>query len=219
MTAQTYWQAWHEQYGDEGSPLSRRLRQVQRHIASWLDRRPDERLAVVSACAGQGHDLIGVLNSRSDAHRVHGTLIEYDAGNVAVARAKLDRAGLPHVVVRRADAGRLSSYVGAVPADLVLMVGVFGNISDEDVRRTVTALPQLCAEGATVIWTRTRHAPDLTPAVRGWFGGAGFVEEAFDAPDDVRFSVGVHRLQGAPRPLDAAGTLFTFARGDGVEST
>ncbi|SBT64860.1 Methyltransferase domain [Micromonospora sediminicola] len=210
MTAQTHWQAWHEPYADEGSPLSRRLRLVQQHIASWLDQRSDERLTVVSACAGQGHDLIGVLASRPDAQRVHGTLLEYDAGNVAAARAAADQARLSNLVIKQADAGQLSSYVGAVPADLVLMVGVFGNISDADVKRTIAALPRLCAEGASVIWTRARRAPDLTPAVRGWLRDAGYVEEAFHAPDDVRFSVGVHRFEGAPQPLDAAGTVFTF---------
>ncbi|HEX6967413.1 MAG TPA: SAM-dependent methyltransferase [Micromonosporaceae bacterium] len=210
MTTQTHWQAWHESYADEDSPLSRRLRLVQQHIASWLDQRSEERLNVVSACAGQGHDLIGVLASRPDVHRVHGTLLEYDAGNVAAARAAAGQAGLSNLVVRKADAGRLSSYVGAVPADLVLMVGVFGNISDADVQRTVAALPQLCAEGATVIWTRTRRAPDLTPAIRAWLHDAGFVEEAFHAPDDVRFSVGVHRLDGAPRLLDPTETVFRF---------
>ena len=210
MTTRTHWQAWHEAYADETSPLSRRLRLVQQHIASWLDQRSDERLTVVSACAGQGHDLIGVLAARPDAQRVRGTLLEYDPGNVAAARAVADQAGLTNLVVRQADAGRLSSYVGTVPADLVLMVGVFGNISDADVERTVVALPQLCAEGATVIWTRARRAPDLTPTVRAWFRDAGFVEEAFHAPDDVRFSVGVHRLDGTPRPLDATGTVFEF---------
>ncbi|MEH0842836.1 SAM-dependent methyltransferase [Micromonospora sp. CPCC 205711] len=183
---------------------------MQQHIASWLDQRSDERLTVVSACAGQGHDLIGVLAARPDAQRVRGTLLEYDPGNVAAARAAADQAGLANLVVRQADAGRLSSYVGTVPADLVLMVGVFGNISDADVERTVVALPQLCTEGATVIWTRARRAPDLTPRIRAWFRDAGFVEEAFHAPDDVRFSVGVHRFDGAPRPLDATGTVFEF---------
>ncbi|TYB37147.1 SAM-dependent methyltransferase [Micromonospora sp. AP08] len=210
MTAQTHWQAWHEPYADENSPLSRRLRLVQQHIASWLDQRSDERLTVVSVCAGQGHDLIGVLASRSDAQRVHGTLLEYDAGNVAAAQAAANQAGLSNLVIRQADAGQLSTYAGAVPADLVLMVGVFGNISDADVERTVAALPRLCAEGATVIWTRARRAPDLTPAVREWLRDAGFVEEAFHAPDDVRFSVGVHRFESPPQPLNAAGTVFTF---------
>ncbi|HEY0697695.1 MAG TPA: SAM-dependent methyltransferase [Micromonospora sp.] len=212
MANGTDWQAWHEPYADPDSPLSRRLRLVRGQIASWLDARPDERLTVVSACAGQGHDLVGVLAGRKDAHRVRATLLEYDAGNVSVARAAAGRAGLDNLTVRRADAGRLASYQGLVPADLVLMAGVFGNISDDDVRRTVTALPQLCADGATVIWTRTRQAPDLTPALRGWLRSAGFAEEAFHAPDDVLFSVGVHRFTGVPRPLDTSGTLFSFVR-------
>lgn len=210
VTTQTRWQAWHEPYADENSPLSRRLRLVQQHIASWLDQRSEERLSVVSACAGQGHDLIGVLAARPDAHRVQGTLLEYDRGNVAAARIAADRARLSQLVIRQADAGQLSSYAGTHPADLILMVGVFGNITDSDVERTTAALPQLCAEGATVIWTRARRAPDLTPAIREWFREAGFTEEAFHAPDDVRFSVGVHRFEGTPRPLDVTGSIFTF---------
>ena len=40
---------------------------------------------------------------------------------------------------------------GAVPADLVLMAGVFGNITDADAQQTITALPEQCAADATVI--------------------------------------------------------------------
>ncbi|WP_433648981.1 SAM-dependent methyltransferase [Micromonospora zamorensis] len=210
MTAQTHWQAWHEPYADEHSPLSRRLRLVQQHIASWLDQRFDERLTAISVCAGQGQDLIGVLASRADAQRVRGTLLEFDSGNVTAAQAAANQAGISGIVIRQADAGQLSAYAGIVPADLVLMAGVFGNISDADVERTVAALPRLCAEGATVIWTRTRRDPDLTPSVREWLRDAGFVEQAFHAPDDVQFSVGVHRFEGSPQPLDPAGTIFTF---------
>jgi hypothetical protein len=90
------------------------------------------------------------------------------------------------------------------------MAGVFGNISDIDVRGTISALPELCAAGATVIWTRTRRAPDLTPAVRGWLAAAGFVEQAFHAPADALFSVGVHRFGGVRRPLTSRGSLFRF---------
>jgi Putative methyltransferase len=192
--------------------LAQRLRLVQEHIAAWLHERTDERLTVVSACAGQGHDVIGVLASRPDAYRVRGTLLEYDHRNVAAAQAAAENAGLWDLAVRRADAGQLASYVGAVPADLVLMAGVFGNISDADVRRTVEALPQLCAEGGTVIWTRTREAPDLTPAVRAWLRDAGFEEAAFHAPPGVDFTVGVHRFHGVPRPLATSATIFRFIR-------
>ena len=206
--AGTDWQAWHAPYADPGSPLSGRLRLVQQHIAAWLDERPGEHLTVVSVCAGQGHDLLGVLAARADADRVRATMIESDPGNVAVARA----AAPPGVAVVRADAGRCASYIGAVPADLVLLAGVLGNIPDADVRRTIRALPRLCAVGATVIWTRTRRPPDLTPTVREWLRDAGFQERAFEAPPDVLFSVGVHRFIGEPRPLDPAAAMFAFTR-------
>jgi hypothetical protein len=210
MTAGRDWHAWHEPYADETSSLSRRLRLVQQHIASWLDDRRGEPLTVVSACAGQGHDLLGVLSTRADANRVRATLLEYDERNVAAARAAIDDAGLRHVTVVRANAGDRAAYAGAVPADLVLMAGVFGNISDVDVQGTISALPELCAAGATVIWTRTRRAPDLTPAVRRWLAVAGFVEQAFHAPADALFSVGVHRFVGVPRSLAPRGMLFRF---------
>ncbi len=210
MTGTRDWLAWHGPYGDPGSELSRRLRLVQGHIAGWLDARPGEPVTAVSVCAGQGRDLVGVLAGRPDTGRVRATLLELDPGNVAAARAAADAAGLTGVTVVQVDAGERAAYAGAVPADLVLLVGVFGNICDADVRGTVEALPGLCAAGATVIWTRGRRAPDLTPDIRRWFADTGCVEEVFHAPDDAVFSVGVHRFTGRPRPLQASGPLFRF---------
>jgi hypothetical protein len=206
------WYVWHAPYAEAGSPLSRRLRVVQRHITAWLDERPHRQLTVVSVCAGQGHDLLEVLAGRPDAGRVRAHLIDYDARNVAVARARIDAAGLTGVQARCADAGHFEAYAGTVPTDLVLLAGVLGNISDTDVRATIAALPVLCAAGATVIWTRTRRAPDLTGPVRQWLTAAGFTEMAFHSPDDVLFSVGVHRFAGKPQPLPDSGRLFTFLR-------
>jgi len=201
------WYEWHRPYDDESSSLAWRLRLVQRHITAFFDRRRDPVLRVVSACAGQGRDLLGVLRERPDAGRVTGRLVEFDPRSAAVARAN----ALDGITVLEADAGELAAYAGAVPADLVLFVGVFGNIVDADIETTVAALPQLCARDATVIWTRTREAPDFTPTIRGWLADAGFVEEAFEAPDGQLFSVGVHRFGGEPRPL-TDGRLFTFVR-------
>jgi hypothetical protein len=204
------WVAWHGPYADPESPLSRRLRAVQGHIAAWLDDSAGE-LRAVSVCAGQGNDLLGVLATRPDAARVRARLVELDETNVAAARAAA--AELPGVEVLRADAGDLAAYRGAVPADLVLLAGVLGNVSDVDVRATIGALPSLCAPDATVIWTRTRRAPDLTVAIRRWFAESHFTERAFDAPADVLWSVGVHRFTGRPRPLPPAGQIFRFVKG------
>ena len=207
------WLAWHSPYLDPSSPLSRRLRIVQEHITDWLNRRPGVPLTAVSICAGQGHDLIGVLAQRTDADRVRATLLEYDERNVAAARAAAESAGLTELVVRRADAGDPAAYRGAVPADLVLLAGVFGNIGDADIRTTIAALPQLCSRGATVMWTRSRRPPDRTGSIRAWLEKAGFAEVSFTAPPDDLFSVGVHRLTATPEPLTATTPLFRFTRG------
>jgi hypothetical protein len=204
------WYQWHASYADSDSALSRRLRLIQEQIASWLDERSDPSLTVVSMCAGLGRDLLEVLAGRPDAARIRSRLVEYDQRNVAVAKATIRAAGISNVTVLHADAGDPAMYVGAVPADLVLLAGVLGNISEADVQATISTLPQLCAAGATVIWTRTRRAPDLTPAVRCWLAAAGFVERAFHAPDDVLFSVGVHQFLGDPQPLNPCGRLFRF---------
>lgn len=211
MGANEDWYEWHRPYDEPGSPLAARLEVVQRHLTDWLDSRPGELLTCVSACAGQGRDLLGVLERRSDARRVRARLIELDRRNVAVARERIARAGLTCVEVLHADAGDPLAYAGAVPADLVLFAGVLGNVTDEDARACVAAFPALCAAGGTVLWTRTRQPPDLTPAVRGWLADEGFEELAFEAPLGATFSVGVHRLTVPPRALPAD-RLFSFVR-------
>lgn len=208
----TDWSAWHGDYADPGSALSQRLREVQRHIRTWLDATVPAPVTVVSMCAGDGRDLLEVLDGRPDGDRVTATLVEADERNVERARAHIERLGPSRVEVRRSDAGNTDAYAGAVPADLVLACGIFGNIEDGDVRRTVGALPQLCAGNATVIWTRTREAPDLTPRIRDWFAADGFEELDFTAPQGALWSVGAHRLRGPPAPLVADQELFTFVR-------
>ena len=207
----TDWHEWHEKYADPDSSRSHRLRAVQAQIGAWLDRRPEPSLRVVSICAGQGRDLLGALASRPDAGRVHGMLVELDPRNAAEARRRASTLD-GRLAVLEADAGDLRTYQGLVPADLVLLVGVLGNITDADVEHTVRSMPMLCADGATVIWTRTRRPPDLNPCIRDWFAGTGFTEHAFIAPDGYLFTVGVHELSTRPKPLPPSGHLFRFVR-------
>jgi hypothetical protein len=212
------WLEWHSSYEDEESPLRRRLASVQRAIRERLDAEPDGTLQVISACAGQGRDLIEVLATHPARGRVTARLVELDHRNAGLARAAATVNGLTGVEVVEADAGRTDAYAGAVPADLVLFCGVFGNITDADVETTVTALPQFCAPGATVVWTRTREEPDLCPSIRDWFKSAGFEELSYDAPDDVLWSVGVHRLTADPQELEPGRQLFSFVRHPDTQS-
>lgn len=208
----TDWDAWHASYQDADSALSRRLRIIQDHIADWLEATAPNQVRVVSACAGDGRDLLEVLAARRDAARVEATLLENDPGNADRAVRSARTSGLRRIDVRREDAGRSDSFADAVPADLVMLCGVFGNIDDQDVRRLVETLPQLCRPGATVLWTRTRREPDLTGLIRRWLATAGFDEVAFTAPDDVLFTVGRHRFIGRPEPLRRGARLFEFVR-------
>lgn len=85
------------------------------------------------------------------AAQVRARLVELDPRLAARAQAKADAARLGSVDVICADASVADVYAGAVPSELVLLCGVFGNISDADVQRTIGSLPQLCATGAIVI--------------------------------------------------------------------
>ncbi len=204
------WQAWHAPYDEPGSPLARRLGIVQRRIREAIDAAPAGPLRVVSMCAGQGRDLIGALRDHPRRSDVVARLVELDERNVETARTASREAGLSGVEVVAGDAGISDAYAGAVPARLVLVCGVFGNISDADIAHVVGRLPELCARGASVLWTRHRLAPDLTPSIREWFEQAGFEEIGFETPGGTIMSVGANRLRGEPRPLERGVRLFHF---------
>ena len=205
------WAAWHTGYDDPSSPLSARLRSVQGHLSDAITRAPAGLVSVVSLCAGQGRDVTGVLPSHPRRDDVRAVLVEADPRIAGVARRAAAASGLARVEVREADASVVPSFADALPADVLLLCGIFGNVSDDDVRQTVLAAPALCREGATVIWTQHRRAPDLTPRIRAWFTEAGFAEIAFDAVDTTALtSVGAARLGRAPDAARPQGPLFTF---------
>jgi hypothetical protein len=196
--AQRDWMEWHRDYDDPSSLLSRRLELVQGHLRAELDHAPAGDIRLISLCAGQGRDVIGVLTGHPRRNDVRARLVELDERNVEVARQAALAAELDGVEIVQADAGITDACVGAVPARIVVVCGIFGNISASDIQATVAALPSLCEPGALVLWTRHRRPPDLTPAIRSWFSEAGFREEAFDASEDGFMSVGAHRLTGEP---------------------
>lgn len=204
------WLAWHAAYDEPGSSLQRRLVVVQRMIVEALDRMPPGPIRVVSMCAGQGRDLAGALEGHPRRGDVTGRLVELDQRNARIARAALAAVGVDAVEVVEADAGMSDAYKGAVPADLVLAVGVFGNVVTEDIAFTIEQLPQLCAEGAVVLWTRHRVPNDLTQRIRQWFAAAGFGEIDLVTPPDAGFAVGSQRLLGTPLRLAKRVRFFEF---------
>jgi Putative methyltransferase len=204
------WVAWHRGYSGR-SALSRRLTVVRRFIRAELDRAPPGPIRVLSLCAGDGRDLIGALADHPRAADVSARLIERDPRLVAAGRRAARDVGVGRRVrFRTADAGAPGSFADAVPADLVLLCGIFGNISNEDVRRTILAAPTFGRDGTTVVWTRGRFRPDLTPTIRRWFVHAGFTELGFVPIRGTLMAVGAARWVGPPTPFRRRPRLFRF---------
>ena len=207
------WVEWHTGYDDDASRLAHRLRIVQRLIRAALDALPAGPATAISMCAGQGRDLIEVLADHPRRADVRARLVELDPRNVAVARAAARAAGLYGVEVVEGDAGLVDEYAGLVPADLVLACGVFGNLTDADVERTVAECAALCRRGGTVVWTRHRRSPDRVQAICSRFEQHGFERTFLTAPE-LGFGVGAHRLTREPAPVSAGTRMFTFVGSD-----
>ena len=144
--------------------------------------------------------------------RVSGALIELDSTNAAIARDWIARIGVAFDIVE-ADAGTTDAYAGLVPADLVLLSGIMGNISAEDIERLIHVSRQFCAPGATVLWTRGAQELDLGQNIRRWFSEAGYAEIACqEGIEGTGMRVGVEQFTGAPEPLRPGEPVFTFYR-------
>jgi hypothetical protein len=203
---------WHEAYDDPSSDLSWRLGQAQAYIEDALDR-VAEPVVVLSLCAGDGRDLLQVLAERDDSSRVRATLIELHPDLAQRARAFAADADLTGVTVLTGDAGNTTAYAGSVPADLVIMMGIFGNISDDDVHRTIQTAPQLCRPGAILLWSRSTNGTDHNRSVRGWLADSGFTElnyQEFDQSEGERAALGSARYDGQLQSLIPGRQLFTF---------
>lgn len=206
------WQAWHSAYDDPASRLSRRLAAVQARLREAIDERPGP-IALTSMCCGQGRDVIGVLADHPRRDDVTATLVELDATLAADARASAAAVGITRIDVRAADASRTDVYADVPRADILLACGIFGNISDDDIRHCIAHLPMLCAPAATVLWTRYANAENnVIPMINEAFASAGFDLIGVDVPDGETYRVGAHRFAGAPPSLAPGVTLFTFTR-------
>jgi hypothetical protein len=200
------WVGWHRAYDDPASQLSQRLVAVTAVVRAALDRAAPGPIRVVSLCAGEARDLADAAAGHPRAVDLVGCVVELDPTLADRARQRL--AGLA-VHVRNADAANPASFADQLPADLLLLVGIFGNVVDDDIAQTVRAVPALTRPGATVVWTRHRQAPDVTPRIRAWFDEIGCEQLSFDSAGPAGFAVGAERvLVAAATPLPVP--LFTF---------
>jgi hypothetical protein len=212
----TEWQSWHHGYDDPHSPLSMRLDVVREQIALALETTAPGPVRLLSLCSGDGRDVLPVLASHLRDSDVSGRLVELDADLADRAR----RAAPRRIEVVTGDAGAPAALAGATPADLLLLCGIFGNISNADIASLIGAVPLLLAPGGSVLWTRHRSAPDATPRIRALFAEAGVPERAFvvgEAPAHWSVGRGQRPPAESTQPLSAVAPaglpdrLFTFS--------
>lgn len=205
------WTAWNNRYDDPSNWLVQRLRTVQHQLDTALTEALPGPISIISVCAGQGRDLIEVLATHHRLPDVTAVLVELDLPSVQAGQELARAANVAsRVDLRAGDASNTDAFLDCAPADVVLVCGVFGNITDSDIEGFIkTHLTALTRTNGTVIWTRTRRAPDLVPDVCRWFADASFQQQWLSDPD-LSFGVGRHTFLGEATTYRAGQPMFTF---------
>ncbi len=204
---------WHDDYADPNSNNSARLRRVRGLIAAELDARlrpaaPAQPL--LRRRPRHPRRARGAPRGRRPHHRPHRRAITRPRRNRPPARTASIGADIEVVC---ADAGDPRNAVGAIPADLVLLVGIMGDISEDDILYLARTSASFCAPGAYLIWSRGGQYTDLNARIDASFAEAGFTEREFFTEPPHKYGLGTARWPHAETPaLPLDRQLFTFTR-------
>jgi hypothetical protein len=212
---QQQWYSWHAQYDDLESSQIDRLEAVQDCLIRAFDTAPPGPLRAVSICSGQSRDLLPVLIHHPRGGDASVRMVELDPLNASFLHGALGSTQLKDVDVVVTDAGITDVYLGAVPADLLLLGGVFANITLADASRTVTALTHMCRPGATVVWTSYGPRLDDAGEVLALFETSSFERVELQRDADGQYVVAAHRYVGPARALSPGQRFFRFSSDPG----
>ncbi|MBD2502651.1 class I SAM-dependent methyltransferase family protein [Anabaena azotica] len=207
------WYEWHELYNTEPT-LQQRLEIVREFIAYSLNASPNGNIRVVSVCAGDGRDLLGTLKNHPRKQDVSARLVELNPQLVERGRATIETLGLAkQIEFINGDAAIANNYIGAVPADIVIVCGVLGHLADDrELKRLIDNLSYLSKTGAFFIWTRghTNGIP-YSDNVRKILFASQFEEVNFQLTATGDMAVGLHQYIGENLPQPKEQQLFVFS--------
>jgi hypothetical protein len=207
------WTHWYKHY-DVTPRIQARLRVVRRQIIDFLNDCPAGPVTVVSVCSGDGRDLVGALAEHPRRDEVIAWLLDIHAETLERGRAAAAAAGLGRQLrFLQSDATRASSYLGIVPADLVLISGVLGHLRPAGVAGLLGALPMLCKAGGGVILNRgvlLNGGREQVPVIRQLLRDTGFEETDYEVTGADGFACLRARFAGPALPLDTNRVLFEF---------
>jgi len=207
------WFEWHERYQTD-DVLQQRLEIVRKYISDSLDAAALGTIQVVSACSGDGRDLLGVLATHPRAKDVRARLVELNPQLVERGKEAIAKLGLTEQIeFINGDASLTASFAGAVPADIVIVCGVFGNLPDEAVlQKLIRNLHYFTKTGGFALWTRGhRDGINYSERVRQIFQENEFTEVDFQLTATGNMGVGRHRFEGQTlsEPIDEQFFVFT----------
>jgi|SRR6476469_468040 len=206
------WLEWHEGYQTE-AVLQQRLEIVQKYISDSLDAASEGTIQVVSACSGDGRDLLGVLATHPRAKDVRARLVEINPQLVERGKEAIAQLGLTkQIEFINGDATLTASFAGAVPADIVIVCGIFGNLPDEEaLRQLIGNLPYFIKKGGFALWTRGhRDGINYSERVRQIFQENQFTEVDFQLTATGNMGVGRHRFEGQTLSAPTDEQFFVF---------
>lgn len=207
------WLEWHDLYNTEAK-LQQRLKIVREYISYSLDNSPAGIIRIVSVCAGDGRDLLGILANHPRTEDVYARLVEINPQLVERGRATIESLGLTkQIEFINGDATAAANYVGVVPADIVIVCGIFGNLADEnELNRLLGNLGFLSKKDAFILWTRG-HSNGIaySETVRKYFREFGFEEVNFKLTATGDMGVGIHRYLGENVAVSKEQQLFVFS--------
>ncbi|OCQ99073.1 type 12 methyltransferase [Nostoc sp. MBR 210] len=206
------WYEWHDLYKTEPR-LQQRLEIVREFIGYSLNASPDGAIRIVSVCAGDGRDLLGTLENHPRRNDVYARLVELNPQLVERGRATIESLGLAkQIEFINGDAAIANNYVGAIPADIVIACGVFGNLTEAELNRLLDNLSFLSKPSAFVIWTRGHsNGIPYSENVRKILHTSGFAEVNFKLTATGDMGVGLHRYKGKHLPQPKEQQLFVFS--------
>jgi hypothetical protein len=191
-----------------------RLAAVQEHFATCLDVAESGAVRVVSLCAGDGRDVMGVLAKHARCEDVEAWLLELDRESVASGIDQREEAGLEdRVTFIHGDATDCATYRNIVPCDIVLVCGVLGHVRPDERPALVQSLRGFCKPGGKVIWTRgVKRGMARFTEFQKLFEDSAFelVRETFTP--DGKWGICTCQYLGPPRELPMSGRIFNFDR-------
>lgn len=191
-----------------------RLGAVQSHLTDCLDDAAPGPLRLVSICAGDGRDVIGVLESHPRRADVEAWLVELDRKSVESGRKSAEAKGLTdRVTFINGDATDYATYSNILPCDIVMMCGVLGHVRPSERAEMVKKAARFCKPGGAIVWTRgVKQGRSRLAEVERLFDHAICEKVRTSVTPDEKWGVVTHRYVGQPHMSPSGGRIFTFDR-------